>query len=222
MKSRVFDARAIGLRGGLLGLLTVGLMGLTAPAVQAQTGQITGTVTNAQSGAPLGEVQVFLVDQQLGTLSRGDGRFLILNVPAGTYEISAQRIGYGVITQAVTVTAGATATVNFALATQALGLDEIVVTGTAGAARRREVGNAIAQVNVTDLPERPTSVSDLLTGAAPGIDITGGSAEGGQGKQIRLRGNSSVSMTNALSSGVRSATCNSAMTVSRSLPASAP
>ena len=196
MKSLLFDARALGWRSGLVGLLTFALMGIAAPAAQAQTGQITGTVTNAQSGAPLGEVQVYIVDGELGTLSRADGRFLILNVPAGTYDVSAQRIGYGVLTQSVTVSAGATATLNFTLATQALGLDEIVVTGTAGAARRREVGNAIAQVNVSDLAERPTSVSDLLTGAAPGIDITGGSGEAGQGKQIRLRGNSSVSMTN--------------------------
>ena len=35
------------------------------------------------------------------------------------------------------VTAGAVTTVDFTLADQALGLDEIVVTGTAGAARRR-------------------------------------------------------------------------------------
>ena len=46
------------------------------------------------------------------------------------------------------VTAGAVAEANFQLATEALGLDEIVMTGTAGAARRREVGNTINQITV--------------------------------------------------------------------------
>src|SRR5690606_21567689 len=171
-------------------------LGLTAPAVQAQTGQITGRVTDAQSGGPLSEVQVYLVGQELGTLSRADGRFLILNLPAGTYEVRAERIGFASSTESVNVTAGGTATVDFSLGSQALGLDEIVVTGTAGAARRREIGNAITQINVADVPDRPVQVTDMLQGAAPGVDIIGGSAEAGQGKKIRLRGNSSVSMTN--------------------------
>lgn len=164
--------------------------------VQAQTGQITGTVSTANTGAPLGEVQVYLVGEELGSLSRADGRFLILNVPVGSYEVRAERIGYETTTQSVQVTSGGTTTVEFRLPEQALGLDEIVVTGTAGASRRREIGNAISQINVADVADRPISTTDLLQGAAPGVDITGGSGELGQGKQIRLRGNSSVSMTN--------------------------
>jgi outer membrane receptor protein involved in Fe transport len=70
------------------------------------------------------------------------------------------------------------------------------VTGTAGAARRREVGNSITQINIADVPDRPVTTSDLLQGSAPGVDVWGGGSEAGQGKQIRLRGNSSVSMTN--------------------------
>ena len=82
------------------------------------------------------------------------------------------------------------------MATEALGLDEIVVTGTAGASRRREVGNSVAQINIANVPERPTNVSSLLQGAAPGVEVTAGGGEAGMGKQIRLRGIKSVSMTN--------------------------
>ena len=196
MKSLVFDRVAIGLRGGLLGLLAFALMGLSAPALQAQTGQITGTVTNAASGGPVSETQVFLEGESIGTLSRADGRYLILNVPAGTYDVTAQRIGFGSITQSVTVTAGATATVNFTMETQALGLDEIVVTGAAGAARRREIGNTISQVEVADIQDSGGGIEEFLGGSAPGIDIVGAASEPGMGKQIRLRGNSSVAMSN--------------------------
>jgi TonB-linked SusC/RagA family outer membrane protein len=183
-------------RTALVAALAIGLVGSTAPGVQAQTGQITGVVTDASSGAALGEVQIFVVGQTIGSLTRANGRYLILNVPAGTYQVAAQRIGFGQVTQSVTVTAGGAAVANFTMSTEALGLDEIVVTGTAGASRRREVGNAIAQVNIGNLPERPVSAVDILQGAAPGIDVMGSSGEAGQGRQIRLRGNSSISMTN--------------------------
>jgi TonB-linked SusC/RagA family outer membrane protein len=173
----------------------IALLGLSAESVAAQDGRISGTVTDP-AGQPLPGVQVYVPGLQIGGLSRANGRFLILNVPAGTHTVRAERIGLGSAEQEVTVADGGTAVANFVLEAQALGLDEIVVTGTAGAARRREIGNAITQLNIADVPDRPTQVSDLLQGAAPGIELTGGGGQLGQGKSIRLRGNSSVSMTN--------------------------
>ncbi len=184
-------------RSGLGVLAVIAAFALVLPLqVSAQTGQITGTVTDGQSGSPISEVQVFVQGLQIGGLSRADGRFLILNVPAGTHELRAERIGYGAVSQSVTIAADGTAVVDFQLQSQALGLDEIVVTGTAGASRRREIGNSITQLNIADVQDRPTVVTDLLQASAPGIELTGGAGQLGQGKQIRLRGNSSVSMTN--------------------------
>ena len=178
-------------RAGLVALLVFALMALTAPAAQAQTGQLTGAVTSAASGAGLAGVQVYLEGQDLGALTRPDGRFLILNVRPGTYDLSAQRIGYGTVTRSVTVTAGGTTTTDFALDIQALGLDEIVVTGTAGAATRREIGNTITQINMADIPDAPLRISDMLQAAAPGLDVYGGGSLG-QAKIIRLRGANSA------------------------------
>lgn len=179
-----------------MGALAIALLGLTAGSTAAQdTGQISGTVTDA-AGTPLTGVQVYIPGLQLGGLTRANGRYLILNVPAGTQTVRAERIGLSAGEEDVTVTAGGTAVANFVLQSQALGLDEIVVTGTAGAARRREVGNSVTQINIEDVADRPVAVSDLLQGSAPGVELTGGGGQLGQGRQIRLRGNSSVSMTN--------------------------
>jgi TonB-linked SusC/RagA family outer membrane protein len=179
----------------LLGLAAFASLSSDASA-QQQTGQITGIVTDATAGTPLAEVQIFLVGQSVGTISRANGRYLIPSVPVGTYELRAQRIGFGEVTQSVTVTAGATLEVNLTMATQALGLDEIVVTGTAGASRRREVGNSVSQINIASVAERPANVTSLLQGAAPGVEVTAAGGEAGMGKNIRLRGIKSVSMTN--------------------------
>ena len=104
---------------------------LLAPSLGAQQ-QVTGRVVNSQTGASVSAVQVFIAGSGIGALSQQNGRYLLLNVPVGTHTLTAQRIGYGQQSAEVTVAAGATVVRDFALAEEALGLDEIIVTGTAG------------------------------------------------------------------------------------------
>lgn len=174
----------------------LGLSLVLPAALSAQTGQISGRVADAQRGGPVSDVQVYIPDTNLGTLTRTDGRYLLVNVPVGTHEVVAERIGRATQSQTVTVGAGETVTLDFRLESEALGLDEIVVTGTAGASRRREIGNTIAQINVEDVPGRPTDVNDLLRSSAPGLEIGPTGGEFGQAPTIRLRGNSSMAMSN--------------------------
>lgn len=169
---------------------------LVAAPVAAQTGTVTGTITDASNGAGIQSVQVYLVDTGLGTLSNANGRFLILNVPAGSYTLRAERLGYSTQDIQVNVTAGGTVAQNFALDAEALGLDEIVVTGTAGAARRREIGNTIAQVSVADIQEPPQNVDALLQGRVAGMTVFNASGNAGSGARIRLRGNVSIAQSN--------------------------
>src|SRR5688572_19688481 len=168
----------------LILMLTAGLA--TDVKGQQNTGRITGIVVDSLSRAPLAGVQVYLERSSLGAMTRQNGRYTITNVPAGTYQLRAERIRMTVaprpITQVaggrvyparsslgqmtrqtgrytittvpagtyqlraerfgmtlalrpITLAAGETVEANFALEVKALGLDEIVVTGTAGAAR---------------------------------------------------------------------------------------
>ena len=169
---------------------------LVASPVAAQTGTVTGTITDASNGAGIQSVQVYLVDTGLGTLTNATGRFLILNVPAGSYTLRAERLGYATQDIQVSVSAGGTVAQNFLLESEALGLDEIVVTGTAGAARRREIGNTIASVSVADIAEPPANVDALLQGRVAGMTVFNASGNAGSGARIRLRGNVSVAQSN--------------------------
>ena len=175
--------------------LLAGLLAAAAPATAQDSGRVMGQVTT-RSGAPIAGVQVYIPSANQGTLTNADGRFLIPNVSPAVHEVRAERIGYQAAVQQVTIEAGASAVANFVLAEQALGLDEIVVTGTAGQARRREVGNTIAQINVEDLPAPPTNVDQLLQSKAAGILVGQGNGAVGSGAQIRLRGAVSVSQSN--------------------------
>jgi outer membrane receptor protein involved in Fe transport len=180
-------------RLGVTSLLLVAALSSARTAEAQELGRITGRTSDAATQAPLSDVQVYIVGQNMGSLSRQNGAYVILNVPPGSYELRAERIGLTPLTRQITVAAGQQVEVNFELALQALGLDEIVVTGTAGAATRREVGNSITQINTVDLPDRPTSVTDMLTAIAPSMEVTTeGGGELGQGARIRIRGVNSI------------------------------
>lgn len=177
-----------------IGLPTLAALAIALP-LAGQTGTLTGVVTS-QSAAPLSEVQVYIVGTQLGGLTTATGRYTIRNLVPGTYEVRAIRIGYDQVTHEVTITADQVTQLDFVLGEQALGLDEIVVTGTAGAARRREVGNSITQIDVADVAAPAPNLDQLLQAKAPGLTVSAGNGSSGAGSQIRLRGAVSVSQSN--------------------------
>jgi TonB-dependent starch-binding outer membrane protein SusC len=184
--------------GGWRGRSTVAALCLLlqAGAVAAQElGRITGQVTT-RAGAPLAAVQVFIVGSSQGAITADNGRFLIPNVAPGTYTLRAERLGYSPESQSITVRGGEPVVAQFVLAQQALALDQIVVTGTAGAARRREIGNSMAQIDVANVAAPSTNVDRLLQAQAPGLLVSQGNGSVGGGAQIRLRGAVSVSQSN--------------------------
>ena len=169
-----------------------------ASAVQSQasnTGTIRGTVT-APGSVPLANVQVTIVGTRLGATTARDGGFVIAAAPVGPQTLRFRLIGYAAADKPVTVVAGQPVTVDAALATAVLALDEMVVTGTAGSARKREVGTSIGSINVADNPQPQTDFGSLLAGKISGVQVTGGSGNAGAGKAIRLRGNTSVALSN--------------------------
>ena len=192
--------RRVSSRAGVFACVAAMLLAATIrPEVaraQAATGTITGTVKNSLPGVPLGNAQISVAGTMLGAMTNASGVFTLTSVPAGTRVVRARLIGYQPTEQTITVTAGGTATVSFTLTVSAIALDEIVVTGTGGSARKREVGNSIGQVKVSDVPEVPTNLSQMLSGRVAGVTVGGGVGNAGSGSAIRLRGSTSVSLTN--------------------------
>ena len=176
----------------LYALLTACL--LVAPGVGAQ--QLTGRVTDQLSGEPLAAVQVFIAGSGIGALSQQNGRYLLLNVPAGTHTLTAERIGYRSVTQQATVSAGETVVQDFVLNETALGLDEIVVTGTPGGTQRRAIGNSVATVEAAAVTRAvpAASLQKLLTGRAPGLQFARAVTDLGTGSSLDIRGVASLTL----------------------------
>jgi TonB-dependent starch-binding outer membrane protein SusC len=176
------------------------LMFFTVPSVAfaQERGSVRGTVVEAATQRPLAGVQVTVVGTQLGTSTNAEGRFLIGGVPTGTQQIRIRSIGYGADTKTVNVVSGAVASVDFTLNIAAVALDELVVTGTAGQARRREQAAVIATVDAASLVQvAPIStVGNLLTGRTPGVSVSHHSGSSGTAQRIRLRGSASINLSN--------------------------
>ena len=167
-----------------------------ATHLTAQSGTIEGKVTSVATGEPIVGAEVSLVGINIGTRTGAGGVFSLLNVPVGPREIRVLAIGYKVATAQLVVLPDQSVPVELKLALSVLQLDAIIVTGTPGQARVREVGNSIAQLNAAQVKDPPANLDQMLQARAPGLSVMQTSAMSGEGAQIRLRGAVSVSQSN--------------------------
>ena len=188
------------LRRVLLALAHAAFLGAvaagTALAQGQQQGRVSGRVLDALSGQPVAAAQVGVVGTQLGAQTNSDGVYTIRGVAAGSVEIRVLRVGYAEQRQRVAVTADVQATADFRMTPVAMSLSPVVTTAT-GEQRRVEVGNAIAQVDAAEVVSSSavTNMGDLLASRAAGVMVTPGT-QTGAGIRIRIRGNSSLSLSN--------------------------
>ena len=152
---------------------------------------------------PLVSAEVFVVQTAATAVQRGvraaaNGRYTLTGVPAGTVTIRVRLVGYQPKDRTITVVDGQTTTVDFALVPRSTQLDQVVVTGTAGATQRRAVGNVIESIKADEVlqvaPVR--SVEQLIGSRTPGLIVLPPSGQVGTGAQLRVRGVSSLSLTN--------------------------
>src|SRR5699024_4761651 len=161
------------------------------PVALAQTGDISGTVTDSQTGEALPGTNVFIPDANRGASTDADGEFTISNVPAGTYTLRVTFIGYQTYTQEIEVGSGELQ-LDIQLQPGNVGLEELVVTGY-GEFSKREFTGSVSQVGSETLENVPVaSVGQALQGNVAGASITSATGTPGGLQQIQIRGISSI------------------------------
>ena len=159
----------------------------------AQAGKALGTVTDSE-GNPLAGANIAVVGTSFGAAANQNGEFTIDDLPAGDYEFVASYIGYQQVRQAESVAPGGTVTLQFVLNPSAVELNEIFVTGTAGAASRKEIGNSVGTLRTGSLEEQPAStLAEALYGQTTGLTQMRNEGQVGAGSRIMLRGMNSIS-----------------------------
>jgi len=185
-------------RKGCLRLLltAVGLLCATTPSLQAQaTGSIRGTVMESATRQPLPGASVSVVGTTRSAVTDEAGQYTIAGVPAGRVRVRAAMLGHQAAEASVAVADGQTARADFALATSAVGLEAIVVTGTPGATSRRQLPNSVTTLDVEEVTARTTlsDVAEVLQSRTPGVQILSNAGTPGAAPDIRIRGAGSLS-----------------------------
>src|SRR5437764_8979474 len=172
--------------------------GFAAGPVQAQQGTVAGQVTDKSNEEPVAGAAVLGVGTGLEARTGREGRYSITNVPPGRYQVQVRFIGFATATQPVSVTAGQSATLDFALTPAALPLDAVVVSATGEEQQKRELGNNVATIDAAKITQlaAPTNAADLLNSRVPGVEVLQSGGTTGSGSRVRIRGATSLSLSN--------------------------
>src|SRR4051794_14466810 len=131
-----------------LGVVTFATTALGAQAPDASSGVVAGTVVTQSGGVPVPSVTVLVDGTERGAVTDAGGRFRITGLSGASVNVTARRIGYRAETVAARV---GDEHLRIALSERAVELNSVVVTGTAGATQRREIGNAVSQIQASDI-----------------------------------------------------------------------
>ncbi|KUJ63245.1 TonB-dependent receptor [Flavobacteriaceae bacterium CRH] len=163
---------------------------LLAVSGYAQKAIISGKVLDADDKLPLPGAMIQIVGENKYTVSDYNGRFELLNINVGTYQVSVKYIGYTAITQQIVVEQGKNNVLDFALKTSGTELNEVVVgdilKGQAKALNQQKnnknIGNIISSDQVGRFPD--ANVGDALK-RVPGITMQN---DQGEARNIIIRG----------------------------------
>ncbi|MFQ5823761.1 MAG: TonB-dependent receptor domain-containing protein [bacterium] len=119
----------------------------------AQTGQLTGYVTDSYSGEPLPNANVVIKGTSMGVAADNSGYFVLRNIPAGKYYVQVSRIGYKAYEHEIQIEVGQTVSVNFPLLAEAVKFGEVLITATRDNALRTEVAVATEIITRSEIEQ---------------------------------------------------------------------
>ncbi len=168
------------------------LLNLFACAGMAQV-KISGKVLDSRA-APVTGASVIIKNESIGTTTNADGTYLLTaKLKSGKYTVVISSAGLKSTEQKITVTGNDDLTANATLKDDALGLDEVVVTGTTVATSKRKLGNAISTVSARDIQNSgAASIDGALQGKVVGAQVNQNSGNPAGGISITLRGVSTL------------------------------
>ena len=164
------------------------LWGTSSHAQTAST--IQGTILDSQTGDALPGANVLLVGTGFGASSDIAGKYIVRNVPPGTYTIRVTYVGYRTATETAQVSAGVAIKLDFKLMAAAIEGETVTVTAQASGQNAainqqlssNQIVNVVSSARIQELPDANAAES---VGRLPGVSVI---RSGGEGTQIVIRG----------------------------------
>lgn len=158
----------------------------------AQSGTVTGVVTDGATGMPLPGVNIIVKGTTNGTTSDFDGNYTISRLNNGDV-LDFSYVGY--VSKSVNYTGQRT--VNVVLEEDAGLLEGVTLVAIGyGAVQKRDLTGAVTQVSAKDFNKGANvTAENLLNGKVAGLSINTSGAPG-SGSEIRIRGGASLNASN--------------------------
>jgi|GEM_PF-5538373 len=140
-------------------------------------GVLEGKVTD-QDGKPLRGAKVLVIGpSKTGAIvKKPDGYYVVPNLEAGTYEVTASFLGKGKLTKEIRISADQTLTINFELGDKSVTTEKVVVTAS------RIDKTKVGAVNVITQEDRDVVPTNSVNSF---VAISAGVQSGGGGFQVR-------------------------------------
>lgn len=182
------------------------LMLFSCSFVLAQSGRVSGKVTDKETGEPLIGANIIIVGTSFGAASDVNGDYVIRQVQPGNYSVKASYIGYQDVTVSnVRVVAGLTASQDFQLSSSNITTGEVVIVSKRPLIEKSST-NAMRIVGSEDITTLPVRDVDQIIALQPGVvqqngqtfirgsraDETGYMVEGADVKNILNRNGGSL------------------------------
>lgn len=169
----------------------IGLFVIFCTAMNAWAGEISGKVTDIETGNALPGANIVIKGTSLGTASDIEGHYFISNVPPGTYEVAALYIGYAETSATVTITTPRDK-IRHDIGMKFIVIEGQEVTVTAQAEGQMQainqqlssktIKNIVSKKQIQELPEANAAEA---VGRLPGVSLE---RSGGEGNKVVIRG----------------------------------
>jgi TonB-dependent receptor len=132
-------------------LTVVVLFVLTSISSLAQTGNISGRITDKDGFSMPGASILIVETPTKGTISDANGRFSIVNIQPGSYTLRVSYIGYATINEAITVDPGQSLRLELKLLEAAKIGEEVIVLGDNLRGQARALNQQKNNSNITNI-----------------------------------------------------------------------
>lgn len=149
------------------------------------TGTVKGTVTDANTHETLIGTTILVKGTAIGTTSDVDGNYVLENVEPGKRVIVVSYVGYTSYEKEITIKAGETISLDVALSPDALGLDEIVVTGVINQKSALESSAALTSLKPKRIQDFGAQTTAEIFKNIPGIRVESSGGEGNANIAVR-------------------------------------
>jgi outer membrane receptor protein involved in Fe transport len=185
---RTFIALALGRIVSVPGLTCLSFAWASAISAQAAP-SISGHVTSSESGRPVRGARVEIDQAARFAVTDDAGFYVLRDVPAGRYRITATAIGRSPSRRMVTVAQGLPVSQDITLARGSLTLSSVIVSATRTPTDASKVASAVDVLTPQEIATSPARESQDLLREIPSVELPRTSSNvGGSAQIVSIRG----------------------------------